>query len=147
MKCHTGLIIEQIGDRWILHLLHQLAHRAQRTQTLLDRLKGISSRTLAAKLKELEADGWITRRVYPEVPPRVEYELTEKGRALEPLLAALKQTGEALFPDTEMDCPSCRIQAAAESTSTRALRRSMTTPQPKARPAGRTSSDDDVVLL
>ncbi|MBI3951459.1 MAG: helix-turn-helix transcriptional regulator [Acidobacteria bacterium] len=147
MKCPTGWLIEQIGDRWILHLLHQLIHGAQRTQTLLERLKGISSRTLAAKLKELEADGWITRRVYPEVPPRVEYELTEKGRTLELLLAALKQTGEVLFPGTETDCPSCQLLASTESPPVRQPLRSISAPQPKAQSARYTPSVDDVVLL
>jgi len=147
MRCPTGLLIEQIGDRWILHLLHQLAHRAQRTQTLMERLKGISSRTLAAKLKELEADGWITRRVYPEAPPRVEYELTEKGRALEPLWSALKQTGEALFPTAETDCLSCQHLASVEPTSVRQRPRSMSAAQPKSQPTTRPPSVDDVVLL
>jgi len=141
------LIIEQIGDRWILHILHQLAHHAQRTQALLDRLEGISSRTLAAKLKELEADGWITRRVYPEVPPRVEYDLTEKGRALTPLLAALKHTGEAIFPTAEPDCHNCQHLASVESTSVRALPHSLTDPQPRAQPTRRPSPVEDVVLL
>lgn len=147
MRCPTGLMIEQIGDRWTLHLLHQLTPAAERTQTLLGRLKGISSRTLAAKLKELEADGWITRRVYPEVPPRVEYELTEKGLALVPLLAAFKRTGEALFPTAEADCPSCQHLASAEARSVRQPPRFSTTSQPKAQRARPTPSVDDVVLL
>lgn len=147
MTCPTGLLIEQIGDRWILHILHQLAHRAQRTQTLMERLKGISSRTLAAKLKELEADGWITRRVYPEAPPRVEYELTDRGRALEPLWAALKKTGEALFPTAETECLSCQHLGSVESTSARPQPRSMSVVQPGSQRATRTRSVDDVVLL
>jgi DNA-binding HxlR family transcriptional regulator len=148
MRCSTGLIIDQIGDRWVLHLLHQLADGAQRTQALLEKLKGISSRTLAAKLKELEADGWITRRVYPEVPPRVEYELTDNGRALMPLFAALKRTGEALFPPARADCPGCRYLATTESPSARGEPpRSITPPEPKAKHAGPIPSMDDIVLL
>jgi DNA-binding HxlR family transcriptional regulator len=142
MRCPTGLIIERIGDRWILHILHQLSHQAQRTQALLRQLKGISSRTLAAKLKELEADGLIARRVYPEVPPRVEYALTEKGRALEPLFVALKLAGEAMFPDADGDCPNCWRLGPAEPASARTLSDSVTI-----RPVRRTSKTDDVVLL
>jgi DNA-binding HxlR family transcriptional regulator len=142
MRCATGLIVEQIGDRWMLHILHQLFHEAQRTQALLRQLKGISSRTLSAKLKELESGGWIVRRVYPEVPPRVEYDLTEKGRALEPLFAALKQAGEAVFSDSYDDCPNCRRLGSTEPAPARTLSDSGTI-----RHVRRASKTDDVVLL
>ncbi len=147
MRCPTGTLIEQIGDRWIFHLLHQLAHRAQRTQALLEGLKGISSRTLAVKLKQLEADGWITRRVYPEVPPRVEYALSEKGQSLMPLLTALKSTGEAVFPDIGVDCPSCQHSSAVQSKSIHSPPRPATPPRPEAQPPRRPAPVEDVVLL
>jgi DNA-binding HxlR family transcriptional regulator len=152
MKCPTGMLIEEIGDRWILHILHQLAQRAQRTQALLVGLKGISSRTLSAKLKQLEADGWITREVYPEVPPRVEYGLTEKGRTLMPLLIALKDTGEGLFPTSDGDCPNCQHMASAQSQfvpkSVHRVSRSARPFEPEPRPIEPSpSADDDVILL
>ncbi|MCS6803771.1 MAG: helix-turn-helix transcriptional regulator [Blastocatellia bacterium] len=134
MDCPTDRLIEHIGDRWVLHLLHHLVRQPQRTQGLLQALKGISSRTLAAKLKMLEADGWIVRRVYPEVPPHVEYELSERGKALIPLLGAWTEAGKVLFPASEPQCPHCQHLASTEEThSMREESHAVAAPMPKAR--------------
>lgn len=160
MDCPTDRLIEHIGDRWVLHLLHHLIDRAQRTQGLLQELRGISSRTLAAKLKMLEADGWIVRRVYPEVPPHVEYELSERGKALIPLLAAWIETGRVLFPTSEPECVHCQHLASAEAQPIGRDSRPVTALGPKTRlsrpvavsaesiaPAHEFISPDDEVIL
>lgn len=141
MLCPAQWTIEQIGDRWKLHLLHQLARGAQRTHSLMAGLKGTSSRTLSAKLKALEADGWIVRRVYPEAPPRVEYELTERGRAVIVVLSALKQVGAA-FLGTDSDCPSCRALSDARSSKAGQATPSSRESSTRFRP-----SQEDIVLL
>ncbi len=141
MPCPTQWMIEQIGDRWKLHLLHQLARGAQRTHSLMAGLKGISSRTLSAKLKALEADGWIARHVYPDAPPRVEYELTERGRAVIAVLSAFKQVGAA-FSGTDSDCPNCRALSDAHPPRASRTMPSSREPSTRSRP-----SQEDIVLL
>ena len=143
----------------MLHILHRLGSGAHRTQALLEGLAGISSRTLAAKLKELEAEGWIQRTVYPEVPPRVEYQLTEKGGRLRPLFAAMKSVSEQLAPTgskkrkavgASVSCPSCEVAVSTEEPAlsqpkqaTRAARLTEAGAEPPRRPP----SLEDVVLL
>jgi DNA-binding HxlR family transcriptional regulator len=159
MNCPTELLIEQIGDRWILHILHRLSSGTHRTQALLEGLAGISSRTLAAKLKDLEAEGWIERRVYPVVPPRVEYQLTEKGRWLRPMFAAMKSVSEQVTSTASKErkavgvsvpCPSCEVVVAAEemvpSEPKQAARAARLT-EAGADPPRRPPSLEDVVLL
>jgi len=68
-------------------------------------LPGISTKTLTVRLRELEKHGLIHRRVYAEIPPRVEYSLTEKGLELQPVLVALKQVGEQWLKDNHCICP------------------------------------------
>jgi DNA-binding HxlR family transcriptional regulator len=112
MGCPIDTLLDLIGDRWTLRLLHELIAGPHRTQALLGNLTGISSRTLAAKLKHLESLGLINRKVFAEVPPRVEYELTERGRMLERVFPVLRTTAEQVFGSkrtskTASPCPSC----------------------------------------
>ena len=79
--------------------MRELFEGARRPGELLEALPGISSKTLMARLKELERSGLLERRVYAEVPPRVEYSLTAKGEELKPVLVALKQVGERWLQD------------------------------------------------
>ena len=80
-----------VGDRWSLQLLTALLRGPMRTSELVSTLAPVSTRTLADRLKRLELAGVLTRHAYAEAPPRVEYELTDRGRALEPALFALRQ--------------------------------------------------------
>lgn len=80
-------VLDRIGDKWSLMLIGMLEDGPMRFTELLKSTPGISRRMLTITLRGLERDGLITRTIYPQVPPRVEYEVTELGRALvEPVL-------------------------------------------------------------
>jgi DNA-binding HxlR family transcriptional regulator len=85
---------EIISGKWTLLLIRDLAEGPQRFCELERSLEGISPRTLSLRLRALEDCGVVARRTYPEVPPRVEYGLTEKGRALVPLIDDMRTYGE-----------------------------------------------------
>lgn len=81
-------LMDRVGDKWSLLIISILRSGHQRFTELMRRIPGISQRMLTLKLRSLERDGLISRTVHAEVPPRVEYELTEMGRTLiEPALA------------------------------------------------------------
>ncbi|MEO1007446.1 MAG: helix-turn-helix domain-containing protein [Planctomycetota bacterium] len=83
-----------IGERWTILILRDLfLNPSRRFQGLQDSLDGIGPTTLSQRLKDLEADGVIERRLYEEHPPRWEYVLTERGRSLGPVLKALYEWG------------------------------------------------------
>jgi DNA-binding HxlR family transcriptional regulator len=84
-----------IGHKWTALILHDLADRPQRFGDLEHACCGISTRTLAERLRVLENAGVVARRSYPESPPRVEYELTPKGEALLPIVSEMRRFGEA----------------------------------------------------
>jgi DNA-binding HxlR family transcriptional regulator len=81
--------IELLGKRWTGLILMVLMARPLRFNEIAEQLEVVSDRMLSERLKELEIEGVIARRVYPETPVRVEYSLTEKGLALEPVIAAI----------------------------------------------------------
>jgi DNA-binding HxlR family transcriptional regulator len=88
--CHTA---EIISGKWTLLVIRDLADGCSRFCELERSLEGISPRTLSLRLRALEAEGIVERRTYPEVPPRVEYRLTAKGRALVPLIEHMRSYG------------------------------------------------------
>lgn len=91
--CPVEAALEMIGGKWKGLALFHLADGTKRFNEL-KRLAGtVTQRTLTKQLRELEADGLVTRTVYPVVPPKVEYELTEPGKALVPVLMALRKWG------------------------------------------------------
>ena len=89
--CHTA---EIISGKWTLLVIRDLADGCSRFCELERSLGGISPRTLSLRLRALEAEGIVQRRTYPEVPPRVEYRLTAKGRALVPLIDQMRHYGQ-----------------------------------------------------
>ena len=94
--CPVAAALEAIGERWTLLIVRDLLRQqARRFQDLETSLQGISPNTLSARLKRLEEAAIVERRFYEEHPPRAEYVLTEKGRALGPIVLALKRWGEA----------------------------------------------------
>lgn len=93
--CPVAAALEVIGDRWTLLAIRDLLrHGARRFQELEISLAGVSPNTLSARLKRLEEAAVIERRLYENRPPRAEYLLTEKGRALGPIVLAMKKWGE-----------------------------------------------------
>ena len=85
-ECPGRLVLDRIGDKWTALLLRALTEEPQRYSDLLRRLAGISQKMLTQALRGLERDGLLTRQVTPSVPVRVDYELTELGRSLLPVV-------------------------------------------------------------
>jgi DNA-binding HxlR family transcriptional regulator len=84
-----GDILNRIGDKWSVMIVGYLKRKTMRFNELRHAIGGISQRMLTLTLRNLERDGLVTRTVFPEIPPRVEYELTELGRTLTEPLDAL----------------------------------------------------------
>jgi DNA-binding HxlR family transcriptional regulator len=93
--CRTA---EIISGKWTLLVIRDLADGNQRFCELERSLQGISPRTLSLRLRALEEHGIVERNTYPEVPPRVEYALTDKGRALVPLIEDMRSYGRRWLP-------------------------------------------------
>ncbi len=139
-----------IGDKWTMLVVRDLSAGPKRTTELLEDLHPISSRTLMGRLREMEQDELILRNNYGGLPRRVEYELTERGRRLIPLLDSLMKTGQAL------DCNQCADRK--ESTGyycdfcphrrgeLSSVPESPLTMEPAPQPVRR-SKDDSIVLL
>lgn len=81
-ECPIRNVVTQIGDKWSMLILFALVDGADRFNSLKSRIVGISQRMLTQTLRDLEREGYVKRTVYPEVPARVEYELTEMGFGL-----------------------------------------------------------------
>ena len=91
--CPVATTVQLIGSKWKLLILRNLLMRPWRFNELRRDLEGISQKVLTESLRSLEADGIVTRTVYPEVPPRVEYSLTPLGESMKPILDAMEQWG------------------------------------------------------
>lgn len=121
-QCALEQIVSIIGDRWSLLLVCALLAGPRRTTELASVLSPISTRTLAERLKRLEGAGLLSRRAYPEAPPRVEYELTERGQKIRPILVELRRTfevwgGEACLGCTDRTCGICELDAIPSKTN------------------------------
>ena len=89
------LTMKLVGGKWKCLILYHLGGGARRTRDLLERLGGISPKVLTEQLRQLEADGLVAREVFAEVPPRVEYRLSEEGKTFLPALYTLCDWGKA----------------------------------------------------
>lgn len=94
-ECPVATTVQLIGNKWKLLIIRNLLVRPWRFNELQKNLDGISQKVLTDSLRSMETDGIITRTVYPEVPPRVEYALSELGESLKPILDAMKVWGES----------------------------------------------------
>ena len=92
--CPVELVIELISGKWKLLILRELMSGTKRFSQLQRSIPGITQKMLTKQLRELERAGLVERKVYPEVPPRVEYSLTELGRSLEEIFDAMHRWGE-----------------------------------------------------
>ena len=92
-ECPVATTVEVIGSKWKLLILRNLLVRPWRFNELKKSLDGISQKVLTDALRALENDGIVTRTVYPEVPPRVEYALSETGESLRPVLKSMENWG------------------------------------------------------
>lgn len=93
-KCPVETTLMVIGDKWKVLILRDLMNGTMRFGELKKSIGHVSQKVLTAQLRDMEAKGLVTRQVYAEVPPRVEYTLTETGYSLKPVLDALWAWGE-----------------------------------------------------
>ena len=93
LDCPVATTINLIGNKWKLLIIRDLLDSTRRFGELRKNLEGISQRVLTQNLRELENDGLIKRKVYAEVPPRVEYSLNELGRSLLPIISTMADWG------------------------------------------------------
>ena len=91
--CPVATTVQLIGSKWKLLIIRNLRSRPWRFNELKKDLDGISQKVLTDRLRSMEEDGIITRTVYPEVPPSVEYALSPLGESMRPILDAMEQWG------------------------------------------------------
>ena len=91
--CPVATTVQLIGGKWKLLILRKLLQRPWRFNELKKSLEGISQKVLTDSLRSMEADGIISRTVFPEVPPRVEYALTALGQSMRPSIKAMEDWG------------------------------------------------------
>ena len=92
--CPVETTLMLIGDKWKVLILRDLLPGTKRFGELKKSIGTVSQKVLTAQLRDMERNGLVNRKVYPEVPPRVEYSLTELGRSLKPILDAMWDWGE-----------------------------------------------------
>jgi DNA-binding HxlR family transcriptional regulator len=107
-KCPSRVALSAVADKWLVLVVHALEQGSARHGELMKQIDGVSQPTLTRALRQMETAGIVTRTVFPEVPPRVEYELTERGRSLAGPVRALADWAEAnleafLPPPTDED--------------------------------------------
>ena len=93
--CPVATPVQLIGSKWKLLIIRNLLARPWRFNELRKDLAGISQKVLTDSLRSMEEDGIVTRTVYPEAPPRVEYSLSELGESMRPIIKAMEQWGIA----------------------------------------------------
>lgn len=91
--CPVATTVQLIGNKWKLLIIRNLRMRPWRFNELQKSLEGISQKVLTDSLRSMESDGIVVRTVYPEVPPRVEYALSELGESMRPILDAMEAWG------------------------------------------------------
>ena len=92
-ECPVATTVSLIGSKWKLLIIRNLLERPWRFNELKKNLEGISQKVLTDSLRSMEEDGLITRTAYPEVPPHVEYALSDLGETMRPILDAMKEWG------------------------------------------------------
>lgn len=92
-ECPVEMTLQLIGDKWKVLIIRDLLPGTRRFSELMRSVNGITQKVLTSHLRAMEHDGLITRKVYPEVPPKVEYTLTETGYSLRPILESMDAWG------------------------------------------------------
>jgi DNA-binding HxlR family transcriptional regulator len=109
--CTVEAALDVIGGKWKPLILWALGENIMRFGELQKGLPGVNAKMLTKQLRELEEDGIITRKVYPEVPPRVEYSITGFGRTLIPILQALCKWGALYLEIDDASSYQCPVKA------------------------------------
>lgn len=99
--CSVEQALSLIDGKWKIVILYKLLRGTLRFNELRRLIPNVTQRMLTHQLRELEADDLIVRKIYPQVPPKVEYSLSARGRSLEPVLLALKKWGDANLSPVE----------------------------------------------
>ncbi|MDV0446350.1 putative HTH-type transcriptional regulator YybR [Methanosarcinaceae archaeon Ag5] len=105
--CPVATTVDLIGNKWKLLILRDLLSGTKRFGELRKGVDGISQKVLTDNLRSLEEDGLITRTVYAEVPPRVEYELTELGGSLQPIMKMMEEWGNFYKESMKIEAGEC----------------------------------------
>ena len=92
-ECPVEMTLQLIGDKWKVLIIRDLLTGTKRFSELMRSVTGITQKVLTSNLRSMEADGLVNRKVYPQVPPTVEYSLTETGLSLKPILDSMVQWG------------------------------------------------------
>ena len=103
--CPVAATMDLLNEKWTLHILRELMHGRCRFNELSRALGAVSSRTLCCRLRSLEEEGILTREVKHTIPPWTEYELTEKGRALNAVIDSIVAWGRTYMADRMKCCP------------------------------------------
>ncbi len=124
--CPVDVTLKVIGGKWKPVILWHLSDGPVRFNQMHRLIGGITQKMLTQQLRELESDGLIARTVFPEVPPRVEYRLTEHGRTLNPVLTAMGDWGlaHATLAGRDSELAACAEQSTAKTALTKSGRRS-----------------------
>jgi DNA-binding HxlR family transcriptional regulator len=99
--CPSRQLLDRIGDRWTVLTIGVLGDGPARYSALANRVQGVSQKMLTQTLRALERDGLVTRTVFPEIPPHVEYELTDLGRTLRHVLTQLEGWATTHMPEVD----------------------------------------------
>jgi len=116
-ECPLGECLSLIGGTWTPNIIWYLSGTPRRFSELKRDLAGISGKVLTTRLRKLERDGVVTRRVEPTSPPTVTYELTELGRELRPVIDAIIDVGLRLKSAKQARLNSIKIQSIADSSA------------------------------
>lgn len=94
-ECPVEMTLQLIGDKWKVLIIRELLTGTKRFNELMRSVGGISQKVLTSNLRSMESSGLVNRKVYPEVPPKVEYSLTDTGLSLKPILDSMVDWGTA----------------------------------------------------
>jgi DNA-binding HxlR family transcriptional regulator len=116
-ECPVEITLRHIGGAWKALIIYHLASEGRhRHSELMRRLSGVTAKILTQQLREMERDGLVQRRVYPEVPPRVEYKLTTRGETLRPIIDAMcswgTKQGQAMKDPNKLEPKGVRTPAS-----------------------------------
>lgn len=92
-ECPVAITVQLIGSKWKILIIRNLMQRPWRFNELKRDLTGISQKVLTDSLRSMELDGIVKRKIYPEVPPHVEYSLSDLGKSMKPIIEAMAQWG------------------------------------------------------
>lgn len=113
-ECPVEMTLKLIGDKWKVLIIRDLLTGTKRFHELMKSVSGITQKVLTSHLRAMERDGLLTRKVYPQVPPKVEYTLTETGYSLEPILSSMVLWGTS-YKKTHVENKSNLHSPAKES--------------------------------